>query len=78
MRIFESIEEFTQPRQPLALGIGNFDGVHRGHPAVIQKVQASAGKEGQSAILTFKNHPSEVLRPEQPTPLLCTLAIKYA
>jgi len=47
--------------------IGNFDGVHRGHRAVIAAVQARAQKLGRPAVaLTFEPHPRAVLRPDQP------------
>lgn len=47
---------------PLALALGYFDGVHRGHQEVIleAKTQASAGGY-QSAVMTFDPHPSVVL-----------------
>lgn len=73
MRVIESLEEFTQPRNPLVLTIGNFDGMHRGHCAVLRKVKAVAGSEGQSVVITFRNHPSEVLRPDHPVCFLCSL-----
>lgn len=76
MQVFEHIEDFAHSRQPLVLTIGNFDGMHRGHCAVLQRAQGLAGKEGQIVVLTFRNHPSEVLRPEQAIRLLCTLPHK--
>lgn len=76
MQKLERLEDFTPARQPLVLTIGNFDGVHRGHRAVLQKVLSLAGSEGQTAVITFSNHPADVLRPEQSTLLLCTLAHK--
>lgn len=55
--------------------IGIFDGVHRGHQALLAQARAWAQAEGVPCVaLTFDPHPSEVLRPEQPTPLLCPLA----
>ncbi|MEN3002620.1 MAG: bifunctional riboflavin kinase/FAD synthetase [Armatimonadota bacterium] len=57
------------------VAIGTFDGVHRGHQALLAEAQAQARAEGVPAVaLTFDPHPSEVLRPQQPTPLLCPLA----
>jgi riboflavin kinase/FMN adenylyltransferase len=47
--------------------IGNFDGVHRGHRAVIAAVQARAQELGRPAVaLTFEPHPRAVLRPDKP------------
>lgn len=76
MPIIEKLEDFIAPQLSLVLTIGNFDGMHRGHCAVLKRAQTLAGQEGQVIALTFRNHPSEVLRPEQPIPLLCTLAHK--
>jgi riboflavin kinase / FMN adenylyltransferase len=76
MPIIEKLEDFVPSRQPIVLTVGNFDGVHRGHCAVLKRAQMLAGQEGEVIVLTFRNHPSEVLRPEQPTRLLCTLPHK--
>src|SRR3954469_16975024 len=48
------------------LTIGNFDGVHRGHRALIERVVAK-GRELQvpSAVLTFEPHPREFFAPER-------------
>src|SRR5436190_9116734 len=45
---------------PVALTIGNFDGVHQGHRAMIARVQQQARARGlQSCVLTFEPHPRE-------------------
>lgn len=76
MRILESIEEFKTPRNTLVLTIGNFDGMHRGHCAVLNKVIELAGNEGQTVVITFRNHPSEILQPNSPTYLITSLPHK--
>jgi riboflavin kinase/FMN adenylyltransferase len=49
------------------VAIGNFDGVHRGHRAVIAAALARASALGRpAAALTFEPHPRRVLRPNQP------------
>ena len=49
-----------------ALTIGNFDGVHRGHRALIARVVAKARELGiGSCVLTFEPHPREYFLPEQ-------------
>ena len=59
--------------RPTALTIGNFDGIHRGHQALLRVVQQHAAHAGMnSAILTFDPHPLAVLRPQQPLQLLTT------
>jgi riboflavin kinase/FMN adenylyltransferase len=47
---------------PLAMALGYFDGVHRGHQQVILEAKKRAGKLGlKSAVMTFDPHPSVVL-----------------
>jgi riboflavin kinase / FMN adenylyltransferase len=49
------------------VAIGNFDGVHRGHRAVIAAAQARARALGRpAAALTFEPHPRSVFRPDEP------------
>ena len=56
-----------------AVIIGNLDGVHRGHQAVLQQARAIADARGLvTRVLTFDPHPSEVLRGSAP-PRLATL-----
>ncbi len=56
-----------------ALGIGNFDGVHRGHQALLARLGALARAcGGPATVLTFRPHPARVLRPELAPPLICT------
>lgn len=59
------------------LCIGVFDGVHAGHRAVLAAARDRARAEGgEVAALTFEPHPSRVLRPEAPTPLILGRAQK--
>jgi riboflavin kinase/FMN adenylyltransferase len=56
------------PRPPngSAVTIGTYDGVHRGHRAVIAELQRRADERGLStAIVTFDRHPAEILRPDR-------------
>ncbi len=66
MEVFRSIPP-SESRSPCALSIGNFDGVHLGHQAILQSLRASADQKGLSAkVLTFEPHPREyfaTLRP---------------
>jgi riboflavin kinase/FMN adenylyltransferase len=51
---------------PCALTIGNFDGVHRGHQALLKKlVQTAKEKNIQSCVMTFEPHPIEFFAPEK-------------
>jgi riboflavin kinase / FMN adenylyltransferase len=61
-------------QRPLALTIGNFDGVHIGHQSILERtVQEASSRKGLAAVLTFENHPIEVLRPSVVVPRLCSL-----
>lgn len=58
---------------PVILTIGNFEGVHKGHQALLKQVVDLAHKHHKTAaLITFSNHPTEILNPNNPTPLLCT------
>jgi riboflavin kinase/FMN adenylyltransferase len=72
-----SVDEARLPAGPVHLAIGIFDGVHLGHRAVIEAaVQSAVRSGGVAAVLTFAPHPSALLRPEQPTPLVMGRAAK--
>ena len=50
---------------PCALTIGNFDGVHRGHQAMLARLKAAAVERGlPAAVMTFEPHPREVFTTE--------------
>lgn len=71
MKVFESLEEIVRPFQPIILSIGNFDGVHLGHQLILKRVNTLARQDQiPSLVITFKNHPSTILRPNHPIPLL--------
>jgi riboflavin kinase/FMN adenylyltransferase len=56
------------------LTIGNFDGVHRGHAALLAKLGDEArARSGPAVALTFDPHPLQLLRPEQFQPVLTTV-----
>ena len=64
---------WTQP----VLALGNFDGVHRGHRKILDRVQRVAGERGAtSVVMTFDPHPPRVVRPDKAPPLLMTKAQK--
>jgi riboflavin kinase/FMN adenylyltransferase len=62
--------------QPV-LALGNFDGLHRGHMKIIDRVRRRAGERGGTpAAMTFDPHPSRVLRPDKAPSLLMTTTQK--
>ncbi|MDP0500946.1 MAG: riboflavin biosynthesis protein RibF [Verrucomicrobiota bacterium JB022] len=66
-------------QKPLSLAVGMFDGVHRGHMAVIQGALETAKRQGGvPGVLTFWPHPSRLFRPQDPTRMLQPVAQKRA
>ena len=64
---------------PLALAIGQFDGVHLGHQAVFHAaVTAARKRNGIAGCLTFHPHVAAVLNPDHAPPLLATQAQNQA
>ena len=60
--------------QPV-LALGNFDGVHRGHRKILERVRRVADERGAtSVVMTFDPHPPRVVRPDKAPPLLMTKA----
>jgi riboflavin kinase / FMN adenylyltransferase len=56
------------------LTIGNFDGVHKGHQALIKQNQARAKASGLASVLyTFEPHPRQILQPNNHPPRILSL-----
>lgn len=73
MQVYESITAASLTG-PTCLTIGNFDGVHRGHRALIAAMRDAARARGAACgLLTFHPHPRSVLRPDQPVASLASL-----
>jgi riboflavin kinase/FMN adenylyltransferase len=66
--------EDAPPRWPSpVLALGNFDGLHRGHAKIIDRVRRRAGERGGTpAAMTFDPHPPRVVRPDKAPALLMT------
>jgi len=59
------------------LALGNFDGVHRGHRKILDRVRRVATEHGATpVVMTFDPHPSRVVRPDKAPALLMTTAQK--
>jgi riboflavin kinase/FMN adenylyltransferase len=57
-----------------AVAIGNFDGVHKGHQAVIRRArQLAEAHDARTVVLTFDPHPSALLSPHGGPPQVCSL-----
>ena len=75
MQILRSVPDAAS--SPVALTIGNFDGVHLGHQAMLAKLRAAASARGLPAcVMTFEPHPREFFAPDQAPVRLTTLREK--
>jgi riboflavin kinase/FMN adenylyltransferase len=71
--IYRSLADVPDDFGPCAITIGNFDGVHKGHWQIMQRVQAIARDKGwKAAVLTFDPHPSKLVAPDRAPRLLTT------
>ncbi|HEY4392882.1 MAG TPA: bifunctional riboflavin kinase/FAD synthetase [Polyangia bacterium] len=69
---FAAARPLGDPR--LAVAIGNFDGVHLGHQALLAEARARAARRGgPSAVLTFTPHPARLFAPAKAPPLIMSL-----
>lgn len=76
MKIIKNLHDYHE-KTPLALSIGMFDGVHRGHQTIIKNLNTVAANKGlESAILTFWPHPRTVFSPNDDLKLLNTIEEK--
>ena len=73
-RVFHSLEQVRGRFGPAAVAIGNFDGVHRGHQAVLRRCVETAVRSGwKASALTFDPHPAKVLTPARAPRLLSSV-----
>lgn len=56
------------------VAVGNFDGVHRGHAALVAAARSLAGPDGKVVPVTFDPHPLKLLAPDRYQPPLTTIA----
>jgi len=79
MQIARSLSELESLTGPSVVTIGNFDGVHCGHRAVISSVISRAKTLGiRSAAITFDPHPAHILHGGPRLPLITPLPEKLA
>ncbi|MBP9866197.1 MAG: riboflavin biosynthesis protein RibF [Candidatus Omnitrophica bacterium] len=78
MRILSDVRQYQRKSsRDLFLGIGNFDGLHLGHQALLERVLSEARQHGGiPAILTFRIHPQQILHPENKQQLLFSAEYK--
>ncbi|MFC3688369.1 bifunctional riboflavin kinase/FAD synthetase [Aquipuribacter hungaricus] len=71
MHVWRALGDVPAGDGPAVVTVGNFDGVHRGHAAVLGQVTDLARERGARALaITFEPHPLHVLRPDIAPPLV--------
>ncbi len=79
MLVIHGYEHIPAKAQGAVLAVGNFDGVHRGHQALLERTIATARESGKPAgALVFEPHPREFFAPHEPHFHLTTIAEKLA
>lgn len=77
MKIIEAYKDLPASTRDAVVAIGNFDGVHKGHRALLKEAAAIAKKTGKKlAVLTFEPHPKRLFRPDEPPGRLTPSAVK--
>lgn len=79
MTVLDQPSDLAAQGRPVCVAIGVFDGVHRGHQAVIQEMKREAGTSGGvGVVVTFDRHPNAIVAPERTPPLIQTLPQRLA
>jgi len=67
MQLVRTYTEVPESARSAVVALGNFDGVHLGHQAVIGEARRLAGQSGApSGVMTFAPHPRRFFRPDDP------------
>lgn len=76
IKVFRGTDKIERLNSPV-LALGNFDGIHLGHKAILNKAMERADKiGGLSVAFTFDPHPVKVLAPEKYLPLITPIEKK--
>jgi len=74
MRVVRHLARCRERLPSTVLTLGNFDGVHRGHQAILETAVRRAAEQGaRPAVLTFEPHPIAVLVPDRAPPIIQSL-----
>lgn len=78
MELIRGFEGLSESQRGAVVTLGNFDGVHRGHQALIREVQElAAGLGAPAGVITFEPHPRRFFQPDAP-PFRLTIAEEKA
>jgi riboflavin kinase/FMN adenylyltransferase len=76
MEVLYGWQEVPGELKGASLAIGNFDGVHKGHRAVLEAAKAAAGPDRLAGAMIFEPHPRKFFQPDKPLFQLTTLERK--
>ncbi|HPD82264.1 MAG: bifunctional riboflavin kinase/FAD synthetase [Alphaproteobacteria bacterium] len=77
MKIYKTLGEIDENAKSAVIAIGNFDGVHRGHQALLKTAQEIAIKQNKKfGVLTFEPHPRRLFQPDLPPARLTSAPLK--
>jgi riboflavin kinase/FMN adenylyltransferase len=77
MKVFHQLADIPVDFGPSIVSVGNFDGIHRAHRAVIDEiVRRARAANAVSVVVTFEPHPARILRPDHVFNLLTPTAEK--
>jgi len=77
MKVYTALDDITVPTEGSVVTVGNFDGVHLGHQAIIKRAHQLARQEQLSLMgVTFDPAPANVLHPEKPRQILTSREVK--
>jgi riboflavin kinase/FMN adenylyltransferase len=77
MQVFHKLDEVPAQMGPTVVSVGNFDGVHVAHQAVVRHMAERAHAiGGKAVVVTFDPHPLRILRPDSAPRLLSPLETK--
>ncbi len=72
VQVVQDLEQLPSEARGGVVSVGNFDGVHRGHQAILAALAQMAQRlQGPAVVFTFHPPPAQVLRPQQAPQLLC-------
>src|SRR6266513_733338 len=77
VRIFESLDEIPRNFGRAVVTVGNYDGIHLAHQAILRSIVQRARELGASSLLvTFDPHPARILKPHGGPPLITPMGRK--